>query len=177
MEVLGRGGVSYERGNPVPPTTATSTLWTGTRGARWQALGDAEISDYWLLNLLKRFRCYCLTHAISKTMIRPCPSSVLVPRDAARRCAWMKPTARCPPHSTGLPRHFRPMSGRKSVTLSVGTPPCPYPIAYRRVYRLSTSGLFKKSLCSPLCGYVGGIESNLQVSFLGGLVYKAHRLL
>jgi hypothetical protein len=30
-------------------------------------------------NLLTRFRRYCLSHAISRTMISPCPSSVLVP--------------------------------------------------------------------------------------------------
>jgi hypothetical protein len=43
-------------------------------------------------------------------------------------------------------------SDHLSVTLSVGTPLFPYGIAYRRVYGLSTSGLFKKSLCGPLCG-------------------------
>ena len=37
--------------------------------------------DYWSLNSLKRFRPYGLTHAISRTVISPCPSSVLVPRD------------------------------------------------------------------------------------------------
>jgi hypothetical protein len=43
-------------------------------------------------------------------------------------------------------------SDHLSGTLSIGTPLNPYGIAYRRVYGLSTSGLFKKSLCSPLCG-------------------------
>jgi hypothetical protein len=40
-----------------------------------------------LLNLSKRIRRCCLTHAISRTMISPCSSSVLVPRDAPQRCA------------------------------------------------------------------------------------------
>ena len=35
-----------------------------------------------------------------------------------------------------------------SVTLSVGTLICPYGIAYRRAYGLSTSRMFKKALCS-----------------------------
>ena len=39
----------------------------------------ASEDDYWLLNLLKWFRRYSLTHAISRTMSSPCPSSVLVP--------------------------------------------------------------------------------------------------
>jgi len=30
---------------------------------------------------------FCPTHAISRTMIGPCPCAVLVPRDAPRRCA------------------------------------------------------------------------------------------
>ena len=46
-------------------------------------------------------------------------------------------------------------SKRLSVTLSVGTPLCPYDIAYCRVYASSTSGLFQKPLCVPLCGYLG----------------------
>jgi len=37
------------------------------------------------------------------------------------------------PHS-GLRRGFRWLSHRKSVTLSIVTPLCPYPIAYRRAY-------------------------------------------
>jgi len=40
------------------------------------------------------------------------------------------------PHS-GLRRDFWPEMGQKSVTLSLGTPLCPYPIAYRRAYELS----------------------------------------
>ena len=38
------------------------------------------------------------------------------------------------------------------VTLSVGTPPCPFGIAYCRAYGLSTCTLFTKSLYSPLSG-------------------------
>jgi hypothetical protein len=38
-----------------------------------------------------------------------------------------------------------------SVTLSVGTPLCPYGIAYRRTYGLFRRRLFKKHLCSQLC--------------------------
>ena len=36
--------------------------------------------------------------------------------------------------------------GQKSVPLSVGTPLCPYGIAYRRVYALFSSGLPKTTL-------------------------------
>jgi len=45
---------------------------------------------------------------------------------------------------------FRVEIARKSVTPSNGTPLCPYGIAYRRAYGLSTSGLFKPSLCTPV---------------------------
>jgi len=40
---------------------------------------------------------------------------------------------------------YRRVYGSKSITLSVGTPLCPYGIAYRRVCGLSPSVLFKKS--------------------------------
>jgi len=36
------------------------------------------------------------------------------------------------------------------VSLSVGTPLCLYGVAYGRVYGLSTSGLFQKSLRNPV---------------------------
>ena len=42
------------------------------------------------------------------------------------------------------------------VTVSVGTPSCPYASAYRRAYRSSTCWLFKKSLPIPLCGFARG---------------------
>jgi len=45
--------------------------------------------------------------------------------------------------------HHRPVC-RISVTVSVGTSLCPYRIAYRWVYGLSTSGLFKRSFSSSL---------------------------
>jgi len=45
-----------------------------------------------------------------------------------------------------------PILGHLSFTFSVGAPLYPYGIAYRGFYGLSTSGLFKKSLCSPLFG-------------------------
>ena len=32
---------------------------------------------------------------------------------------------------SGLRRHFPPIFGRESITVSVGTPLCPYGIAYR----------------------------------------------
>ena len=48
---------------------------------------------------------------------------------------------------------YRPIPGRLSVTLPVGTPLCPFDVAYSRAYGLSTSGLFKKFLCTPLCGH------------------------
>ena len=44
------------------------------------------------------------------------------------------------------------MVRRLYVALSVGTPLCPYGIAYRGVYGISTCELFKKSRCSPLHG-------------------------
>ena len=56
-----------------------------------------------------------------------------------------------PPHS-GKPNGFLPRFKRVSVTLSVGTPRCPYVIAYRGVHGLSDSGSSKKPRCSPLCG-------------------------
>jgi hypothetical protein len=37
---------------------------------------------------------------------------------------------------SGLPREIRPGSARLYVALSVGTPLCPYGIAYRRVLRI-----------------------------------------
>jgi hypothetical protein len=55
------------------------------------------------------------------------------------------------PHS-GLRRGFRSIMDRKSVTLSIGTPLCPYPIAYRRDYGLSFRWTVLKYLRSPLCG-------------------------
>jgi hypothetical protein len=61
------------------------------------------------------------------------------------------------PHS-GLRRDFRWLSHRKSVTLSVETPLCPYGIAYRRGCGLSTTGLFKKPLCNPLCDHLAFVE-------------------
>ena len=47
------------------------------------------------------------------------------------------------PHS-GLRRGFRWLSHRKSVTLSLGTPLCPYPITYRRAYGFVLMDCFKK---------------------------------
>ena len=48
-------------------------------------------------------------------------------------------------YERGIPvlRNVRALSAFKSVTSAVGTPLCPYGIAYRRAYGLSTSGLFK----------------------------------
>jgi len=55
-------------------------------------------------------------------------------------------------HTAGYEGTFWSDSDQLSVTLSVGTPIYPYGIAYRRAYGLSTAGLFKKPLSSPLCG-------------------------
>jgi hypothetical protein len=44
------------------------------------------------------------------------------------------------------------MNARTSVTLSVGTPLCPYPIPYRRAYGLSFRWTVLENLRSPLCG-------------------------
>jgi hypothetical protein len=49
------------------------------------------------------------------------------------------------PH-TGLQRGFRALKARKSATLSVETPLCPYSIGYRGAYGSFTSGLHKNSL-------------------------------
>jgi hypothetical protein len=49
-------------------------------------------------------------------------------------------------------------SAELSVTISVETPLCPYGIAYRRIYGISTSGFSKKSLNTPLYGGVTGLE-------------------
>ena len=51
-----------------------------------------------------------------------------------------------------LRRKHTAKSKRLSVTLFVETPLCPYGMAYRRAHGSSTPGLFKKSLCCPLCG-------------------------
>jgi hypothetical protein len=59
-------------------------------GGHQPVLSSLERADHRLPHLPKRFRRCCLTHAISRTMISPCPSSVLVPRDAPRRGARMK---------------------------------------------------------------------------------------
>ena len=40
----------------------------------------------------------------------------------------------------------------KSILLSVGTPLCPYGIAYCRAYGLSNCWLFEASLCCPMVG-------------------------
>ena len=58
------------------------------------------------------------------------------------------------------PKGFQPVLGRKSFALSVGIPPRPSGIAYRRAYGSSTSWLFKKSLCSPLRGWFGWFAHN-----------------
>jgi hypothetical protein len=50
--------------------------------------------------------------------------------------------------------------GHLSTTLSVGTPLCPYGIVYGRFHRFSNSGLFTKSLCSPLCGWMHHRETS-----------------
>ena len=45
---------------------------------------------YWLLKLLKRFRRYCLSHAISRTIIGPCPRTAwfrgMLPKDVCAGC-------------------------------------------------------------------------------------------
>ena len=41
------------------------------------------------------------------------------------------------------------LSSQKFVTLSVGTPQCPYGITYRKAYGLLASELFNKSLFNP----------------------------
>ena len=46
-------------------------------------------------------------------------------------------------HAEDYKRKF--MAEFKRLYVSVGTPLCPYGIAYRRVYELSTSGSIKKS--------------------------------
>ena len=55
------------------------------------------------------------------------------------------------PHR-GLPRDFRALSARVSVTLSVGTPPLPRRVAYCRVLGLIAEGLF--NMPSKVCGAV-----------------------
>jgi len=65
-----------------------------------------------------------------------------------------------------------------SVTLSLGTPLCPYEIAHRRRYGICDSGSSKKKVHILLCGT--SVEEqqlyrNVQ-RFQGGLAFKAHRL-
>ena len=58
-----------------------------------------------------------------------------------------------PPGPRPVPHTYEGLFGRMSVTLSVGTPPRPYGMAYRRVCLLSTQGSFKKMFSSPLFGW------------------------
>jgi len=62
------------------------------------------------------------------------------------------------PHS-GFRTNFRHILGRKSVTLSVETPLCPYGIVYRGAYGLSTSESFNNGFVDLL--------SSLLLSSLG----------
>ena len=55
------------------------------------------------------------------------------------------------PHS-GLRKDFRQIIDRKPMTLSIGTPLCPYPFSYCRAYGLFASRLFWKNFWSPLSG-------------------------
>ena len=67
---------------------------------------------------------------------------------------------------SGLRRKSTAKPNRLSVTSSGGTPLCPYGIAYRRFNRLSTFGLFQKSLRSEQCCF----ESKQCVFELSSLV-------
>ena len=58
------------------------------------------------------------------------------------------------PHS-GLRRYF--LAEFKQPTLSVGTTLCPYGISYHRVYTLSNSGLFEKSLSDSAVVNLGDV--------------------
>ena len=80
----------------------------------------------------------------------------------------------CEPHS-GLRRDFRPTLGRKSDTLSAGTPLCPYGIAHRRTYGLilgySNFRVIQKYFCSRLCAEkdLRQVYNGLCVSVCNGL--------
>ena len=50
-----------------------------------------------------------------------------------------------------LPTCCEQVPERREARQAVGTPLCPYGVAYRRVYGLSASGLFKTSLCNAVC--------------------------
>jgi hypothetical protein len=71
------------------------------------------------------------------------------------------------PHS-GLRKDFR---HRKSVTLSIGTPLCPYPIAYRRAYGISFRWTVFKKPSKPAVWLndCGTRESFLQSTCKGSL--------
>jgi hypothetical protein len=79
------------------------------------------------------------------------------------------------PHS-GLRPGFWPEMGLKSVTLSIGTPLCPYPIAYRRAYGLSFRWTVLKNLRSPLCGNKLGLDGSPSLAKSCREVSNAERL-
>ena len=65
----------------------------------------------------------------------------------------------CYPGGPAVPRNFRALSARNPVTLPTGNFLCPYGIACRNGYESSTPEyVFKKSLCSPLCGCIPGSQ-------------------
>jgi hypothetical protein len=73
-------------------------------------------------------------------------------------CGSPQKCASAPPHS-GLRRVSWWLSHQLSVTLSSGTPLCPYPIAYRRAYGLSFRWTVLKNLRSPLRGTSSQVSS------------------
>ena len=74
-----------------------------------------------------------------------------------------------PPHS-GLRVDVLSEFNHLVIALSVGTPLCPYGIAYRRTYRSFTSRGFRKSLCIPLCEKVYSIHVHSGVSIQSAIV-------
>jgi len=85
--------------------------------------------------LLAIVACWLDQHVAAFRSVNPGISCFM---KLGRNIAFRQPQ----PHS-GLQRDFLTELRRLSVTLSVGTPLCPYGIACRRVYGLSTFTLFR----------------------------------
>jgi len=68
--------------------------------------------------------------------------------------------------NSALRRDFRAEMGRKSITLSVGTPLGPYDIAYRRAHGLSTRGLFSHFF--EVSGVLGAVAGEIPLRRISG---------
>ena len=156
-EVKGGVGVSYERGKPVPFLQDKVHEYVRVQKyIMWERLGERARRErhraVWEKDK-QRPASHLTLEVFNQNLVfgkrflqRAAPPTQRVNFEPTFRCNRRHHTARnqmLPPRS-GLRRHFCAILRRKSVALSAGTPLCPYIIAYRRVYGLSTSGLLLK---------------------------------